>query len=146
MYSVQMSICKITHKYWEIIWGFIENYVHLKPENKSKPIKLKDLLLVVNSSCVYDQKDNFQQVYDILFFILNCLALAAAGIAFNKALEEYNSLPWKFVSYFQAYGINYILCIALVYVVDLLIFYNGTISFLRINYPNQKLRILFSEY
>jgi len=42
------------------------------------------------------------------------LALAAVGIAFNKAPEESNSLRWKFVSYFRVYGINDILCIVVV--------------------------------
>ena len=51
-----------------------------------------------------------------VFFYTYGLALAAVGIAFNKAPEEYNSLRWKFVSYFRVYGINIndILCIAVV--------------------------------
>ena len=49
-----------------------------------------------------------------VFFYTYGLALAAVGIAFNKAPEEYNSLRWKFVSYFQVYGINDILCIVVV--------------------------------
>jgi len=51
-----------------------------------------------------------------LFFFYSTygLALAAVGIAFNKAPEESNSLRWKFVSYFQVYGINDILCIVVV--------------------------------
>ena len=48
------------------------------------------------------------------FFYTYGLALAAVGIAFNKAPEESNSLHWKFVSYFQVYGINDILCIVVV--------------------------------
>ena len=51
-----------------------------------------------------------------VFFYTYGLALAAVGIAFNKAPEESNSysLRWKFVSYFQVYGINDILCIVVV--------------------------------
>ena len=49
----------------------------------------------------------------LFFFYTYGLALAG-GIAFNKAPEESNSLRWKFVSYFQVYGINDILCIVVV--------------------------------
>ena len=49
-----------------------------------------------------------------VFFYTYGLALAAVSIAFNKAPEESNSLRWKFVSYFQVYGINDILCIVVV--------------------------------
>ena len=52
----------------------------------------------------------------LFLFYTYGLALAAVIIAFNKALdpEEYNSLCWKFVSYFRVYGINGILCIVVV--------------------------------
>ena len=50
----------------------------------------------------------------LFFFYTYGLALAAVGIAFNKAPEEYNSLRWKFVSYFRVYGIHDILCIVVV--------------------------------
>ena len=50
----------------------------------------------------------------LFFFYIPILALAAVGIAFNKAPEESNSLRWKFVSYFQVYGITDILCIVVV--------------------------------
>jgi hypothetical protein len=50
----------------------------------------------------------------LFFFYTYGLALAAVGIAFNKAPEESNSLRWKFVSYFQVYGINDILCFVVV--------------------------------
>ena len=50
----------------------------------------------------------------LFFFYTYGLALAAVGIDFNKAPEQSNSLRWKFVSYFQVYGINDILCIVVV--------------------------------
>ena len=50
----------------------------------------------------------------LFFFYTYGLAPAAVSIAFNKAAEGSNSLRWKFVSYFQLYGINDILCIVVV--------------------------------
>ena len=51
----------------------------------------------------------------LFFFNTYGLALAAVGIAFNKAPEESNSLRWEFVSTFEyIYRINDILCIVVV--------------------------------
>ena len=59
------------------------------------------------------ERTSNRSAMSVLFYTYG-LALAAVSIAFNKALEESNSLRWKFVSYFQVYGINDILCIVVV--------------------------------
>jgi len=84
------------------------------PRKRIKTKKTKGFLLAVNYYCVYDRKRTSNRSAMSVFFYTYGLALAAVGIAFNKAPEESNSLRWKFVSYFQVYGINDILCIVVV--------------------------------
>ena len=129
MYSVHASIHKITSKYWGliiIIWGFVGNSAHLKTKGsenlclvrssqKTNQNQKKERIFTCSKLllCLW-LKENFQQVCDLCFFYTYGVALAAVGIAFNKAPEESNSLRWKFISYFQVYGINDILCIVVV--------------------------------
>jgi len=87
----------------EIIWGFVGNSAHLKTRGSEKPQifvwldlprkriktkKTKGFLLAVNYYCVYDRKRTSNRSAMSVFFYTYGLALAAVGIAFNKAPEE----------------------------------------------------------
>ena len=59
------------------------------PRKRIKTKKTKGFLLAVNYYCVYDRKRTSNRSAMSVFFIpIYGLALAAVGIAFNKAPEE----------------------------------------------------------
>jgi len=58
------------------------------PRKRIKTKKTKGFLLAVNYYCGYDQKRTSNRSAMSVFFYTYGLALAAVGIAFNKAPEE----------------------------------------------------------
>ena len=105
MFSVHVPIHKITRKYWGNYLGLCWNSAHLKTRGSEKPQKLclvrspqktnqnqktKGFLLAVNYYCAYDRKRTSNRSAMSVFFYTygHGLALAAVGIAFNKAPEK----------------------------------------------------------
>ena len=104
MYSVHVSIHKITRKYWGNYLGLRWKILRIQkpeavkspkifvwldlPRKRIKTKKTKGFLLAVNYYCVYDRKRTSNRSAMSVFFYTYGLALAAVGIAFNKAPEE----------------------------------------------------------